>query len=73
MKEYLISDAFAELDILMTGGMKPEFYICKTFFLNLFKNQVLNGQKQTIQRPYFLPRYFSKNTCRPTKFLNIQR
>ena len=73
MKEYIIYGGFAELEILTTGVIKPDFFIRKTIFKFLFKNQVLNGQKQTIQRPYFLPRYFSKNTCRPTKFLNIRR
>ena len=29
MKEYLLSDGCADLEILMTDGLKPEFYIRK--------------------------------------------
>ena len=29
MKEYLLSDRCAELEVLMTGGLKPEYYTCK--------------------------------------------
>ena len=32
MKEYLFSDICADLEILMTGGMKPEYYIRKGIF-----------------------------------------
>ena len=39
MKEYLLPDICADLEILMTGGMKPEFYIHKMIFLNLIFDQ----------------------------------
>ena len=29
MKEYLLSDRCADLAVIITGGMKPEFYIRK--------------------------------------------
>ena len=28
MKEYLLSDRCADLEILMTGGLKPKYIIC---------------------------------------------
>ena len=38
MKEYLIYDICADLAILMTGGLKPEYYIRKKIlFLFLTK------------------------------------
>ena len=36
MKECLLSDRCADLEILMTGGLKPEYYICKRDFNFLF-------------------------------------
>ena len=33
MKECLLSEECYNLEILMTGGMKPEYYIRKRFFL----------------------------------------
>ena len=35
MKEYLLDDICAELAILMTGGLKPEYYIRKRIFKTL--------------------------------------
>ena len=35
MKEYLLSDRCADLAILMTGGLKPEYYIRNRIFKNL--------------------------------------
>ena len=32
MKEFLLSEKSAALTILMTGGLKPEFYIRKRIF-----------------------------------------
>ena len=42
MKEYLLSDRYVYLKILMTGVMKPEFYIRKSFFNFLILDQVIN-------------------------------
>ena len=35
MKEYILSYKSADLEFLMTGGLKPEYYICKRIFLLL--------------------------------------
>ena len=32
MKEYILSDRCADLEILMTGGLKPKYYISKRIF-----------------------------------------
>ena len=32
MKEYLLYDTFAHQEILMTGGLKPGYYIRKRIF-----------------------------------------
>ena len=44
MKEYLLSDRCADLAILMTGGMKPEYYNREriSYFFLVF-DQVLKG------------------------------
>ena len=43
MKEYLLSENCADLAILMTGGPKPEYYICKKVLILIIFDQVLNG------------------------------
>ena len=43
MNEYLLSDRCDDLAILITGGLKPEYYICKRIFKILIFDQVLNG------------------------------
>ena len=49
MKEYLLSDRCDDLEILMTGGLKPEFYIRKMIFDFFIFDQVLIGLKRTHQ------------------------
>ena len=45
MKEYLLFDRCADLAILITGGLKPEYYIReRLFFISIF-DQVLNALK----------------------------
>ena len=51
MKKYLLSDKFSDLEILITGGLKPEYYIRKIFF-----TQFLMAKKGFIQCP-LLPSY----------------
>ena len=43
MKEYLLSDRCADMEILMTGELKPEYCICKRILEKLIFDQVLNG------------------------------
>ena len=47
MKEYRLYDICAELEILMIGGLKPEYYIRKSIFLFLFFDKVINSLKTT--------------------------
>ena len=47
MKEYFLSDICTDLAILMTSGLKPEFYIHKRILIFLIFDQVLNNQKMT--------------------------
>ena len=36
MKENILSEDFSDLTVLMKGGLKPEYYIRKSFFLNFW-------------------------------------
>ena len=43
MKDYILSVRYADLEILMIGVMKSEFYIRKRIFKFLIFDQVLNS------------------------------
>ena len=55
MKECLLSDRCADLEILMTGGLKPEYYIHKRIFWFLPSSKWL---KKTYSVHWFLPIYY---------------
>ena len=43
MRGYLFSDRYDDLENLMTGGLKPEYYTRKRFLIFWGLDQVLNG------------------------------
>ena len=47
MKEYLFCEGYADLENLMTGRLKPEYYIRKIILIFLIYYQVLNVLKTT--------------------------
>ena len=58
MNKYLLSDKYADLAILMTGGMKPEYYNRERIFIYLLiYDQVINGKttNHTVPPPLLLP------------------
>ena len=61
MKYYLLSDRCTDLEILMTGGLKPEFYIRKRILKILIFDKVLNGFKTTHPESLLTTYYNLKN------------
>ena len=62
VKEYLLSDRRSEPAILLTGVMKPEFYIHKRFLFFFIFDQVLNGE-ETAQPVSPLPMIVLSEFC----------
>ena len=55
MKYYLLSDRCAYLSILITGGMKPEYYIRKIIYdLLLFLTKLKMDKNDPYSGPSFL-------------------